>query len=114
MWTYFSKYNLDGLEADQIEKNVIELLKPCSPTITAHFARLQAFKPFYEADQAKVDIIYSALVDDLIDFPEVAVVLALDDIRTSPGRFFPTAEDILSEVKINTDLIYDVLDFFKN
>ncbi|MCF2502747.1 hypothetical protein L0663_05115 [Dyadobacter sp. CY107] len=44
--------------------------------------------------------------------PEVAVVLALNDLRKGADTFFPLAK-ILPEVCEYRDIIYNALDFFQ-
>ncbi len=95
-----------------VQNGLVEMLRPCSPSVTAYFARLQACKPFYEADPTKIKIVYECLFDALRDYPEVCVILALSDLCTSKGRYFPEIAEIVAETEIYGELLHDVTDFF--
>ena len=117
--SYHSSYNLpEGMTHDSVVRGLIELIRPCSPTVTAHFVTLESFKPFFEAnprepDLVRKDMIYETLYRDVKQMPEVAVVLALDDLRKGTDTYFPLAK-ILPEVREYRDIIYDALDFFRH
>ncbi|WP_149242975.1 hypothetical protein [Dyadobacter sp. 32] len=110
---YRSEYSLpEGMTEDAVIKGLTEMVRPCSPTVLKYFVTLQAFKPFFDADAERVNIIYDMIFQDLKDEPEVAVVLALEDLRTAKGKYFPL-DEVLPAVLEYRDLIYDALDFFK-
>lgn len=112
-WVESSTYQLpEGMTDESVRKALIELLRPCGPMITKEFVKLQAFKPFYDTDPDRTAIIYDMLYEDLREFPEVAVVLALDDLRKGEDRYFPT-EKILPAVSEYRNFIHDCLDYFK-
>jgi len=116
--TYHSSYTLpEGMTRDSVVRGLIELIKPCSTTVTKYFVTLQAFKPFFEADPKnpdtdRNDMVYEMLYRDIKDMPEVAVVLTLDDLRKGPGKWFPL-DEILPAVSEYRDIIYNALDFFQ-
>lgn len=89
------------------------MVKPCSSTVTAHFVRLNVCKPFFDTDQDKLEIFFECLYDDLKTLPEVAVVLALDDLRKAEGTYFPTSHEIIKETKKYSYMIFYALDFFQ-
>ena len=99
-----------------VRAGLTELLRPCHPTVRKEFVVLHAFKPFFELDprkpdQERMDIVFDRLFHDIKDLPEVAVVLALDDLRNGKSKWFPI-DEILPAVEEYRDLIYDALDFF--
>lgn len=111
---YHSEYALpDGMSHQQVFYGLVECIRPCNPMVVQHFVRLQACKPFFETDVERMQIIFDCLYEDLKDFPEVAVILGIDEVRQAKGRYFPSIEEIVTEVSFYRDLIYDVLDFFR-
>ena len=58
-------------------------------------------------------VVFDRLYEDLKDYPEAAVVITLDDLRTTEGKYWPETYDIVKSVKEYTDFIYQVLDYFK-
>jgi hypothetical protein len=96
---------------ESVTKGLTELLRPCSPTVTKHFVTLQAFKPFYDADASRIQIVFDGLYSDVKDFPEVAVVLALDDLRKEDDKYFPLYK-IMPAVKEYAEFINDAKDYF--
>ena len=109
---YRSSYHLEGQTRDQAVRGLVELCRPCSPTVVKHFVTLQAFKPFFDNDPDRISIVYDLLYEDIKDMPEVAVVLALDDLRQHESKYFPLG-DVVKEVTYYRDMIYDALDYFK-
>lgn len=112
-WIQSSSYTLpNNVTPESVRAGIIELVRPCSPLVTASFVTLQAFKPMYEADQKRIDIVYEGLYRDVKDLPEVAVVLACDDLRNCESRWFPI-DQIKKCSEEYRDLIVDATDFFK-
>jgi hypothetical protein len=110
-----SGYELpEGMTREQVAARLVRLVKPCNPMVVKEFITLQAFKPFYGVDEERVEIVFDRLYQDIKDMPEVAVVLALDELRnTKETNWFPLAL-IVPTVKDYSDFIYDAMDFFKN
>lgn len=104
----------DDLTPQQAKNGLIELLRPCSVGVTAYFVRLQANKPVYDADPARIAIIYECLYEDLKDYPEAAVVLAFEDLRLTKGKYFPATTDIIEAVTEYQATINECLDFIGN
>ena len=104
----------EGMTHNSVVSGLIELCRPCAPDVVAHFVRLQASKPFFDADEQRMAIVFECLYDDLKDFPEVAVVIGLDDVRTMPGKYFPETHEIISAVSEYRDTIYLALDYFSD
>ena len=110
---FHSKYELpEDMTPESVRAGLIELLRPCSPMVTKSFVTLQAFKPMYQADEDRIKIVYDGLYRDVREMPEVAVVLACDDLRNTKGKYFPL-DEILPAVTEYRDLIHDCLDYFQ-
>ena len=105
-------YELD-MSRQQAINELIECLRPAGPSITAHFVNLYACKPMFDAVEERMGIAFDALYNDLKDNAEVAVVLALDNLRTVPGRYFPSFDEIIKTVSEYREMIYSALNFFK-
>lgn len=60
-----------------------------------------------------MQIIFDCLYKDLKDLPEVAVILGIDGVRQAKGKYFPSVEEIVTEVSFYRDVIFDALDFFQ-
>jgi hypothetical protein len=109
-----SKYEIpQGYTHEKIVNGLIDICRPCSPMVTAHFAMLMAHKPFFDQDEERVKIVFESLYEDLKDYPEVSVVLALDDLRLTEGRYFPTTNEIIEQTKLNAEIMLSALDFFQ-
>src|SRR5690606_3227749 len=58
-WMHRSSYTIpEGMTHAQVCAGLIEMIRPCSPTITAHFAKLLAFKPMFDVDETRIKIIF--------------------------------------------------------
>ena len=109
----YSEYTIpDGLTDAQVRSGIIELMRPCSPTVTAYFVRLHACKPFFDGSQEKIGIVFDCLYDDIKDFSEIAVIMGLEDSRKSSGKWFPSNGEIIQEIRGYDELIRDVSDYF--
>lgn len=108
-----STYHLpDSITHEAATRGLTELLRPCSPMVTKSFVNLQAFKPFFENDESRTKIVYEGLYQDVKELPEVAVVLACDDLRKdSTIKYFPI-DKIQFCAEEYRDIIYDALDYF--
>lgn len=112
-WVYRSEYALpEGMSHQQVVNGLIECIRPCNPMVVQHFVRLQACKPFFETNAERMQIIFDCLYEDLKDFPEVAVILGIDEVRQAKGKYFPSIQEIETEVSFYRDMIFDALDFF--
>ena len=111
--SFHSSYALpEGMTSESVVRGLVELCRPCSETVVKYFVNLQAFKPLYGDDQERTQIIYDLLYEDIKDMPEVAVIVALDDLRNHDSKWFPIGE-VVPAVSEYRDMIYDVLDWFK-
>lgn len=76
------------------------------PYVVAHFVRLQASKSFFDSDEQRMGIVFDNLYDDLNDYPEVAVVIGLDNLRTALGIYWTETHEIISAVSEYRDRIF--------
>lgn len=107
-------YNIpENMTPESVTKGLIELCRPCSPDIVKYFVRLQACKPFFDTEAERIQIIFDCLYDDLREFPEVSVIMGLEDVRKAKGKYWPSMEEITSAVQKHRNDIFEMLDFFK-
>jgi hypothetical protein len=104
----------EGMTHKGIMRGLIDAVKPCADDIGAHITCLLAFKTIYDADALQIEVIKNGLIRYIKDYPEIAVVLALNDMRLREGKWFPEVHEIIKEVKEYAETIYNALGYFAN
>jgi len=94
------------MSSGSVINGLIDICRPCAPDVVAHFVRLQANKPFFDADEQRMGIVFECLYDDLKDYPEVAVIIGLYDQRTALGKYWPETSEIIAAVKECSETIF--------
>lgn len=87
---------VEGQELSTLIADCIEALKPPGNMTQRHLSVLAALKQTKSVDQRQANYLLQLMIGDLTEYPEVAVILGLRDLRRhDPSPFFPQIKAIM-------------------